>query len=46
MMDSKALEILGLTEKDFKPPEVPQEQRVEELERAMVVLLGGDTNEP
>ena len=42
-MDEKALELLGLTEKDFKPAEVPQEKRVEELEKAMVVLLGGDT---
>ena len=42
-MDEKALELLGLTEQDFKPKEQSQEQRVEELEKAMVVLLGGDT---
>ena len=42
-MDEKALEMLGLTEQDFKPAEVPQEKRVEELEKAMDILLRGET---
>ena len=42
-MDERALELLGLTEQDFKPAEVPQEKRVEELEKAMDILLRGDT---
>ena len=42
-MDEKALELLGLTEKDFNPAEVPQEKRVEELEKAMDILLRGET---
>ena len=42
-MDEKALEMLGLTEQDFRPKEQSQEQRVEELEKAMDILLRGDT---
>ena len=42
-MDEKALEMLRLTEQDFKPKEQSQEQRVEELEKAMDILLRGDT---
>ena len=42
-MDEKALEMLGLTEQDFQPKEQSQEQRVEELEKAMDILLRGET---
>lgn len=43
MIDEKALELLGLNEQDFKPKEQSQEQRMTEMEKAMVALLGGDT---
>ena len=42
-MDEKALELLGLTEQDFRPKEQSQAQRVEELEKAMDILLRGET---
>ena len=44
MMDSKALEKLGLTEKDFQPKEQPQEERIEDLEKALLILMGGEND--